>query len=1159
MALRNKTLRCGMLILKVHLDDNQVTEVPIVPESTVRDVLDCCREPGEENCTLVVIRKNLERPLKEKERPWDILQRHKSNKAEKEMVFQVRYSPVYTTDTSRVLENHQRLKNRKEFLKNCSTAKLPEGSELTLAELREMAARQQQQIEAQQQLLVAKEQRLKFLKQQEVRHHHGAQTTEGDRLRYLRERVEGQEQKLRRLRALRNQVDQQRVNNGNLGAELESIRALFNEKEKELTLAVAKVEDLTRQLEELKRGNHNGLRTSNSNISQPAAMELEKLKKELVYRTKLNEQQNARIAHQREILSKRQEEISEMDQRIADLQQRLHRKRMLNQQISSQVRAATVAKQTHVRSGATKTHPRPLNTNVVVVEPLKHASVEPDRVQDDLDAPLGGVKGVQELSEFASNKNDPKYQTLPYNTKFTKYGKDYSSSDEGEEGSKLTEEIGTTVSSSNTQQVATSPQKQPIRHPIIPPPQQHIDHLVPRVYGSTPSTLSAPRGQVSGNNNAINQGQSHKSNSLSVSTNSKPPPTLPKPKSNTSIPGNQGSSLSGSCSISKTDVILSIQSQPRAEVQSLDSPRNSGSSDGRQTQETNVIYTSSSTSLSISSFEKSPPPNPPLPIKPMPPPRQTHHLAESVSSTERCHTETSLDAVDSALSVLKGSENHDNKSTSGFRYLGRPQIVQRHTHRFRQASLDQYAKAMNHVYRNEHPTRSSQFESCSVKSTNFNSSDPSNDNLCGNTEQEHRREKLPIRPKPLTVKIPPSSDQPRLKGQQNGGTQRQGTEGINEKISSSVASQNSQNVHISINRRIEMPPAFLFPENVPPPADLSGSIRTDDRAKNQSGNDITDRVMTEAEDTIFDHNNKKQENTKSPLNLNDRLDQFNGNTTLVFENNTRSDGDGDSVNIENDQIHVSDQPLETNTDVSISEVNGYEQLRMHNSAALRRVKKGNLKTKNSTKNSRRVSFDPLALLLDAALEGELELVKKTTKEVPNPSAANDEGITALHNAICAGHFEIVKFLVEFGCDVNTQDSDGWTPLHCAASCNNQPMVRFLVEHGACVFATTLSDHDTAAQKCEEDEEGYDGCSEYLYSVQEKLGILNGGAVYAVYDYEAQNQDELSFKDGDMLIVLRKGDEQEREWWWARLKDREGYIPRNLLGLYPRVTAKRDSQ
>lgn len=43
------------------------------------------------------------------------------------------------------------------------------------------------------------------------------------------------------------------------------------------------------------------------------------------------------------------------------------------------------------------------------------------------------------------------------------------------------------------------------------------------------------------------------------------------------------------------------------------------------------------------------------------------------------------------------------------------------------------------------------------------------------------------------------------------------------------------------------------------------------------------------------------------------------------------------------------------------------------------------------------------------------------------------------------------------------------------------MVKFLVEHGACIFATTLSDHETAAEKCEEDEDGFGPCSEYLYS------------------------------------------------------------------------------
>ncbi|KAH7932884.1 hypothetical protein HPB49_004245 [Dermacentor silvarum] len=116
------------------------------------------------------------------------------------------------------------------------------------------------------------------------------------------------------------------------------------------------------------------------------------------------------------------------------------------------------------------------------------------------------------------------------------------------------------------------------------------------------------------------------------------------------------------------------------------------------------------------------------------------------------------------------------------------------------------------------------------------------------------------------------------------------------------------------------------------------------------------------------------------------------------------------------------------------------------------------------------------------------------------------------------------------------------------------MVRFLVEHGACVFAATLSDHETAADKCEEDEEGFDSCSEYLYGVQEKLGVINGGVAYAVFDYEARQPDELSFAQGDMVQILRRGGaegdaEQPCGWWWARLRDgREGYLPRNLLGV-----------
>ena len=77
-----------------------------------------------------------------------------------------------------------------------------------------------------------------------------------------------------------------------------------------------------------------------------------------------------------------------------------------------------------------------------------------------------------------------------------------------------------------------------------------------------------------------------------------------------------------------------------------------------------------------------------------------------------------------------------------------------------------------------------------------------------------------------------------------------------------------------------------------------------------------------------------------------------------------------------------------------------------------------------------------------------------------------------------GHHYIVQVNIHDGSKIMFFD---YTFLFPTASCNNLSMVRFLVESGACLFASTLSDHETPAEKCEEDEEGFDGCSEYLYS------------------------------------------------------------------------------
>ncbi|CAM9783689.1 unnamed protein product [Lampetra planeri] len=224
-------------------------------------------------------------------------------------------------------------------------------------------------------------------------------------------------------------------------------------------------------------------------------------------------------------------------------------------------------------------------------------------------------------------------------------------------------------------------------------------------------------------------------------------------------------------------------------------------------------------------------------------------------------------------------------------------------------------------------------------------------------------------------------------------------------------------------------------------------------------------------------------------------------------------------------------------------------------------KRTNVKKPGSerTDHAMRVKFDPFAILLDSALEGDYDLVNKIFPEVDDPSQPNDEGITALHNAVCAGHMNIVNYLLQAGVNVNAGDSDGWTPLHCAASCNNVLLCKTLVESGAAIFSTTLSDRQTAADKCELMEDGFQQCSQFMHGLQNNLGLMHRCVVYALWERHAEDEDELSFAEDDAMTVLRRGDELEDEWWWARLGEREGYIPRNFVGLFPRIKAKQRAE
>lgn len=304
------------------------------------------------------------------------------------------------------------------------------------SELRTMALRQKHQIDKQQQLLAAREQRLRFLKTQEA--NETAVAAEGERLRRLRERVEAQESKLRRLRALRGQVDLQKTYNVSLGNDLDSIRALFSEKEKELTLAVAKVEALTRQLEELRRDRRGNINYFSSFPNHSAAIELENLRSELMYRNQLSLQQDARLHLQRDALQKRQAELQSVDQRILELQGRLNKKRsshvILNHSNSNNNAG------NHVRSVLSSYHSQnkgPRN-NVVAVGPFNHFPekiVTQGTIRNKTNALSNSIaSGSNSHPTFNIVDSKSRYYTQAYTDELAKaYGTDYSTAPESDE------------------------------------------------------------------------------------------------------------------------------------------------------------------------------------------------------------------------------------------------------------------------------------------------------------------------------------------------------------------------------------------------------------------------------------------------------------------------------------------------------------------------------------------------------------------------------------------------------------------------------------------------------------------------------------------------------------------------------------------------------
>lgn len=1113
------------MFLTVYLSNNDqhFTEVPVTPETLCRDVVELCKEPGEADCHLSEMWRGSERAVGDGERMLDVLQRWGQHRAE------VRFFLRHNRAPSRESGGSRGSDQKRNGVKGPPDRRMENGvatprMDMTLAELQEMAARQQQQIDAQQQLLASKEQRLRYLKQQEQRQQQ--QASEQEKLQRLRENIENQETRLKKVRALKGQVEQKRQSNGKLVEEIEQMNNLFQQKQRELVMAASKVEELSRQLELLKNG-----KMDNFHDNQTSVAELDRLYKELQLRNKLNQDQNSKLQQQREGLNKRNLEVAAMDKRIIELRDRLWKKKAALQQKENLPNGypgkERASKDTHLQvpsDGQAGQQSGP--SRVAAVGPYIQSSTMPrGPVRHDLLVKPAYPDGTATLPA-----HDPQSKASPglQPSKLADWGSSGPESNTNGHGPSSTLPRMTSHSKSNTEQDETELKRDRKVRPFS-------------MFEPTEAPATSLRKNQS-SDDLVRDAQSAPKAPVKV-----PPPVPTKPKGPSVVPYGKPGLNTGTFPKAKPH-----SQQPQA-------------AQGRT-----PLPPSQSQTLPLPPKQDTPPAATVRPFTPELPSSKDASMSKpqtlAASSIYSMYTQQPGSGKPFHQPVVQGALNRSQSRTNGFvSVYGKPVIPGGGSLHPENPYMDRRSPGLEYEIDGAHNVGPSPSEGPQPETERIPRplsptkllpfiSNPYRHQSDGDLEA--LRKKLYNAPRPLKKRSsitepegPAGPNIQKLLYQKTtlaametvttpttptyAGEAEKAAEGSHVPGPLSGAENHpsetgqilegghlpshipSANVPVPAPAEQTKPPSAIpmREDIIPPPPPSHPAPRPDDAL-------FPPPPLAGSEDAMVN---------LPPPPPEGFLEEFPPYPPPPYPSGAEQDSLGEDT-----------------FNMKAPEVTGQ--------VTLPPGKRTNLRKLNSERidHNMRVKFNPLALLLDSSLEGEFDLVQRIIYEVEDPSLPNDEGITALHNAVCAGHTEIVKFLVQFGVNVNAADSDGWTPLHCAASCNNVQVCKFLVESGAAVFAMTYSDMQTAADKCEEMEEGYTQCSQFLYGVQEKMGIMNRGVVYGLWDYNGENPDELLFREGDCMTIVRREDEDEIEWWWARMGDSEGYIPRNLLGLYPRI-------
>ncbi len=700
--------------------------------------------------------------------------------------------------------------------------------------------------------------------------------------------------------------------------------------------------------------------------------------------------------------------MATMDKRIAELQSRVWKKRSDGKQMGK-----TYSSISQIRSMSTtnKIGGRPLSANVAAVEPyIKHEPTVPHDINKN---------NVDKI--YGMNKQEPKYQTLPFNIKFPQVNeKDdmkgdldekhtenrkmedveqreklviqpSSPSSNGKPSSPLdllpkevihnAPEFKPSLGHATAFEVMQETLKDSVNVPHSAPPsgvqsnprfQSSLSNLTPKPFGSTYSTSVLTNRTNMYNTNSPNTPQSTLGNSLLSSSLGVPGSALPGyPKTSTPMASANNSVMSDRDG--KEIFIADLSTVPNrgmAENTPFDNEKHQASTEqfaNHRSEESDSQFVRGMSSQGVSGRQVAVPSDEPDSAW-----GNTHHENPSYSNSKSFQATTSSiydtqgvsepnktneiqqkSDVSSALSVLMSGPSTTVVNTKpSYRYAPKSVIANTYMKRLGPGTLDQYRKNMNKLYSELLPGQA-----------------PKQGYSYGATVESAR---IPESP---TARVAPLNA--------SGGVVRE------EHTTSSSVSFDKSNTHsdtltrdmLSDQQSNTALPDDNINRNPPPYKGAPPYDMNAERMRYKPNAPKLRRRLSSGESDDLVRIVRSPQKTETPQSNTDTQNEDTLNENTSTPDIVRLDDLQDSFNNNNFEIEVlGENSKKTNVEDHEEPREGEPNVKQSLPVALRK-RKGNLRSANSGNKSRRVSFDPLALLLDASLEGELALVQRTAREV----------------------------------------------------------------------------------------------------------------------------------------------------------------------------------